>query len=373
MENKQINIIAFTIPYPPTYGGVIDVFYKIKALYEAGVEIYLHCFLYDREQNVELEKYCKKIYYYPRKKALFSAFGYKPYIVQSRKLKPLLENLLNNDYPILFEGLHTCGFLNHPSLDKRKKIVRPCNIEHLYYKGLGKDEKNIFKKIYFFIESIRLKHFEKQLQYAQYLLAISNLDTTHFQDVFPNTKVYYLPAFHAVSKVVCQKGKSDYILFHGDLSVSSNIEVVHYIVENIALNSPHRFVIAGRKPTLKLKKMLAKTKNIELIESPSTEEMDHWIRNAHIHLLLSFNLSGLKLKLLQSLFEGRFILCNSILVAGSGLESYCHLAQTPQEFKEKIEQLFLLEFDDKLVDERFLLFKGVFSNSNNANTLKNLL
>ena len=33
---KAVNIVSFNIPYPPNYGGVIDVFFKIKALSKAG-------------------------------------------------------------------------------------------------------------------------------------------------------------------------------------------------------------------------------------------------------------------------------------------------------------------------------------------------
>ena len=58
-QNKEIHIVAFTIPYPANYGGVIDVFYKIKALYKLGVKINLHCFKYDRTDSIELNKYCK--------------------------------------------------------------------------------------------------------------------------------------------------------------------------------------------------------------------------------------------------------------------------------------------------------------------------
>ncbi len=32
MPDKYLHIISFDIPYPPNYGGVIDVFYKLKAL-----------------------------------------------------------------------------------------------------------------------------------------------------------------------------------------------------------------------------------------------------------------------------------------------------------------------------------------------------
>lgn len=373
MAIKKINIIAFNIPYPPNYGGVIDVFFKLKSLHDLGVEIYLHCFLYNRERSEELEKYCKKIFYYPRKKALFSAFGYKPYIVESRKVKALLKNLENNQYPIFFEGLHSCAFLSHPSLRNRYKMVRPCNIEHLYYTGLRNDENNPFKKLYFGIESLRLKVYEKQLKYAQKILPISETDFAYFKNKFPSIDCIYLPAFHPVSEVICKKGESDYILFHGDLSVSSNIEAAMYIAENIAKESPYRFIIAGRNPNAKLRNLTAKSKNIELIESPDTNSMHQLIENAHIHLLLSFNLSGLKLKLLQSLFQGRFILCNSILVEGSGVEKYCEIAHTSIEFKEKIKELMSLNFDENKLAERKKLFIEKFSNLENAAKITTLL
>ena len=33
----HLHVIAFDVPYPANYGGVIDVFYRVKALSEAGV------------------------------------------------------------------------------------------------------------------------------------------------------------------------------------------------------------------------------------------------------------------------------------------------------------------------------------------------
>ena len=50
MPLKKLHIISFDNPYPPVYGGVIDVFYKIKDLHAEGYEIYLHCFV-DEDQT----------------------------------------------------------------------------------------------------------------------------------------------------------------------------------------------------------------------------------------------------------------------------------------------------------------------------------
>ena len=36
------------MPYPPDYGGVFDLYYKLKYLHERGVIIHLHCYEYGR-------------------------------------------------------------------------------------------------------------------------------------------------------------------------------------------------------------------------------------------------------------------------------------------------------------------------------------
>ena len=43
-SDMKLNVVSFDIPYPPDYGGVIDIYYKIKALNSAGIKIHLHCF-----------------------------------------------------------------------------------------------------------------------------------------------------------------------------------------------------------------------------------------------------------------------------------------------------------------------------------------
>ena len=58
MQDKHLHIISFDIPYPPDYGGVVDVFYKIKALSLLGIKIHLHCFEYGRKHAAVLNELC---------------------------------------------------------------------------------------------------------------------------------------------------------------------------------------------------------------------------------------------------------------------------------------------------------------------------
>ncbi|MFN6039771.1 MAG: glycosyltransferase family 1 protein, partial [Bacteroidota bacterium] len=153
---------------------MIDVFYKLKALKKAGVNIILHCFEYGRQHQDELKKYVEEIHYYKRKKNFLHLFSELPFIVKSRISKELKKNLLKNNYPILFEGLHTCFLLQDEVFKDRKKIYRESNIEHEYYRHLASAEKNKIKKKFFLSEAKKLERFEKILDFADKMLIVSS-------------------------------------------------------------------------------------------------------------------------------------------------------------------------------------------------------
>jgi len=64
--DKHLHIVCLDVPYPPDYGGVFDLYYKIKSLSEAGIKIHLHCFEYGLGKQKELDVYCVEVQYYPR-------------------------------------------------------------------------------------------------------------------------------------------------------------------------------------------------------------------------------------------------------------------------------------------------------------------
>ncbi|NJN35445.1 MAG: hypothetical protein HC817_15490 [Saprospiraceae bacterium] len=75
MKINYLHLIAFDIPYPADYGGVIDVFYKIQALSAANVRVTVHCWQYgNRQPQLTLESVCEKVFYYPRREDPLSIF-----------------------------------------------------------------------------------------------------------------------------------------------------------------------------------------------------------------------------------------------------------------------------------------------------------
>lgn len=340
MKLIELNIISFNVPYPANYGGVIDVFYKIKQLHKMSVDVHLHCFNYGRGIQPELEKYCKSIYYYKRKTGLFSFFNSIPYIVKSRDSKKLKNNLLKNDFPILFEGLHTCFFLNDIDFKHRKKIVRAHNIEHSYYQQLAKSKGNFFKKFYLYSEAFKLKKYEAVLKYADLILAVTQNDKSYFTQQYPDVKSILMPCFHSGEKIYIQQGKGDYVLYQGNLAVPENEMAALFICNEVfnSLNIP--LIIAGLNPTNKLKNLLKKFHHIKLIANPTSKKMNELIANAQLNLLVTNQPTGLKLKLLNALYNGRFCLVNNDMIAGTLLKNSVHIGNSPQALKQKIEQLF---------------------------------
>lgn len=371
--DKYLNIVSFNIPFPANYGGIIDVFYKIKALHEAGVKIILHCFQYERPAAPELEQYCEKVYYYKRHTGLLANMTLLPYNVYSRKDPELLRNLLKNDYPILFEGLHSCYYMSSPELKNRKKIYREANIEHDYYFALGKAEVNLIKKAFFFIEAFRFRAYQDIIKYADRVIAVSEADTDYLKKMFPSVPVTFMPCYHENNKLDVEPGQSDFILYHGKLSVVENEKAVLYLIHEVFSKLKHKCIIAGMDPSPRICKAAAPFPNIQIIKNPDKPTMDRLIREAQIHLLITFQGTGLKLKLLNSLFAGRHIVVNSCMLTGSGLDPLCHIADTPEEMIQTCNRLMGQHIDMKMIDQRASLLFPTYSNKDQAQKLIKLV
>ena len=367
----KLHVISFDVPYPADYGGIIDVFYKLKALSEVGVDIILHCFKYGREEAQILEDICFRVHYYPRKRRFTYLFSKLPFIVRSRKNSLLLKNLLNDIAPILFEGLHTCYYLNSPLIGAYKKIVRTHNIEHDYYRYLSKSEKSPYKRFYFEQEAVKLRCFEKRIKLTDHILSISPEDTRYFNNKYKNTS--YIPAFHPFEKPSSKAGKGDYVLFHGNLSVPENEMAVRYLIDKIFAEITVQFYIAGKNPPEWLVQKAMITPHITLIANPEQEVMNELIQSAQINLIPSFQPTGLKLKLIASLFAGRHCITNSPMVENSGLESLCHIANNAQDMIKLIIEKLDEEFTFEEIIRRRRVLDNQFSNIKNAEKVKELL
>lgn len=366
MSKQKLHIISFAVPDPPDYGGVIDVFYKIKALADQNISVILHCYQYRSEiLSKQLSVLCEEVHYYPRKMSWRKAISTMPYIMSSRKDDRLQRRLKQDEFPILFEGMHTTAIVDQLVGDNRKLALRMHNIEWDYYKSLAQQESNWFKRIYYYLESIKLVNSNHVLTKMDVIFTISQKEQEELSKRY--SKCEYLPVFHANDEVTCQQGRGQYILYHGNLTVAENKKAVNFIVselyQKLGLDIP--IIIAG-KLNDRTADAIDTIQHVTFKPNPSKEEMDDLISNAQIHLLPTFQSTGIKLKLINALFNGRHCIVNSPMVEGTGLDHLCHVADTPQEMLDRIKKLWASDFDETEINTRTTYLDQHFSNKKGA-------
>lgn len=363
-----MHIISLNVPYPVDYGGVFDLYHKLPVLKQQGVHIHLHCFDYGKGEQSELNKYCDSVDYYKRQNGHKAISTWLPYIVASRRSEPLLKNLLKDDYPILMEGIHCTYLLNDTRFTNRKKFVRLHNVEYTYYHDLYKSAVSPFSKMYYKFESDLLENYERSIiTKADFFWGITAKDVSIYKNELGCTAIDHLPLYIPQEwKVKCLEGKGSYCLYHGDLSVDTNEKAVIFLLKKVFNIIKLPLVIAGKNPSKKLERLAHEQKYTCLVANPDEKEMQDMITRAHIHILPSFSNTGIKLKLLNALYNGRHCVVNEATVDGSGLESLCHIADNENLMQDTIVKLYERSFDCSIIEERKLILRNMFNNEENA-------
>jgi glycosyltransferase involved in cell wall biosynthesis len=365
MTERILHIITHDVPWPADFGGVMDLFHKIKTLHHQGIKIHLHCFLNKRPPQDELKKYCASVTYYERKKISGISF-ILPFIVNSRKCRHLIHNLKKDNHPILVEGIHCSYYCSKGKLDGRKVLLRLHNTESEYYYQLALHEKNPLKKMYFKCESWLLKRYEARLASKLNIAAVSQQDVDLYRQRFNATKIFHLPVFIPYTDAAGKQGNGCFCLYHGNLSINENEEAVIWLLENVFKQLPVPFVIAGKDPSQRLEYLAHQHEHTCLVANPSDKELHDMIAKAQINILPSFNNTGVKLKLLNALYNGRHCVVNSAAVEGTGLKHLCTIAEDADDFKTAIDYLYNIPFEQRQNEQRKKVLSQHYDNEKNA-------
>jgi hypothetical protein len=368
--NKTLHIICLDIPYPADYGGAIDMYFKIKSLSELGCQIHLHCFQYNhRKPSAHLEAMCTAVYYYPRLTGIQGVHPTLPYIISSRRNSSLLTHLQETDAPILFDGLHTTLYAFDKSLSGRQKILRAHNIESDYYAQLAAHTTNRLKRWYYTLEANRLKNYEVKLSQFSSILSISEQDFEHHQYMYSGVNHVYVPAFHPNSQVSSLEGIGSYCLYHGNLQVEENQEAVFDLVRSVFSGLSVPLIIAGRNPSNAILELA--NEHIKVIVNPDEKTLQHLMQHAHIHVLPFLQQTGMKLKIMNALFQGRHCITN-IFFQEKPLQELLHFAPDTNSFQTIVRQLMTVPFSANDIQKRIQLLSS-FSNRQNAAKIRALL
>ncbi len=332
MPAPDLHIICFAVPYPPDYGGAIDVWNRIRALQAEGVHLVLHCFVYGAFMpQPELREVAGEVHYYPR--TIWPAFFKKgePYIVTSRKHRRLLERLRADRAPILFEGMQTTAWLD--DLGDRKRLLRAHNIEHQYYQRLSQYSRGLAAMMYT-REAQCLENYEHtQAVKFDAVFGISPADTDWFARLGARTA--FVPPFHGPLTADMEEGTGQYMLYQGDLSIEINQRALLELVRMLdgAVSLP--LMVAGKSGPAAFETKIQSFSNLQRIPDVSIDRMATLIRQAQMIFIHSLHAEGMKLKLFPALYTGRFILANELSRTHTLLDEGIHFYQ-PESFARDV-------------------------------------
>ncbi|PQA94674.1 hypothetical protein B0A69_09475 [Chryseobacterium shigense] len=334
---KEIHLISFNYPYPPSYGGIIDVYYKVKALSDLGIKIHLHCFVDRIPEKIdrEIKNITENVFFYKKKKNPLLYFSRVPFAAAIRNSENLLKNLTSIKAPILFEGLQTSNSISRLKDKGYKLYLRYHNNETEYYKGLSSSEKNIFKKIIYTIESFKYAAYQKRtLKEFEGVFCLSEKEYNEVDSYSKNAHLIHI--FHGNELVKRLNKKGDYFLFHGDLSVSDNKKALEETISLFQNLPQYKLIIASDRAGKDLKKKISSIVNISLVPIETTENLHRLFENAHANILLSYQNSGTKVKLFNALYNSRFVIINENITDDRTLMNLCYWGCTTQEIREQI-------------------------------------
>ncbi|MEO6611116.1 MAG: glycosyltransferase family 4 protein [Chitinophagaceae bacterium] len=370
--SNHLHIVCLDTPWPADYGGAIDMMNRIMMFKKMGIAIHLHYFCYnERGTPNELNQFCETIQVYERKNGRKGLSPHLPYIVASRINEELVQHLRTDNYPILLEGLHCSGVLPRLDPGSRKIIVRMHNEESVYYKELARAEPSFFKKLYFLRESRLIKKYTHHLP-GQCMYACLSPDDLHaFKEIYHLPDVRMVPIFPSWQEVSGEEGIGNLCLYHGNLSVPENEKAAIWLLQNVFTKIRKPFVIAGKNPTRRLQKMAHLCQHTCLVADPTETELNDLIRKAHINVLPCFNkkITGIRLKLLHALYEGRHCIVNEPMVKGTGLEGACHTGTTANAFASIIAQLYNQPYTAEEIQLRKRLLGDTYNNEKNTREL----
>lgn len=369
MASPDLHVVSFAVPYPATYGGAIDVFNRVRALHKEGVKVHLHCFIYGQfSPHNALNEITASVNYYPRISWPAILSPGMPYIVASRLNPKLLENLKKDNAPVLFEGIHTTGFIDE--MNGRKKLLRAHNIEHKYYGNLARDSQR-FQYLFFQRESLALERYECTHACSfDRVFAISPDDTKWYQQ--KGAAVEFVPVFHGIDKMNVSQGRGNYILYHGDLSIESNQKAVLELLKAQVLEK-YPFVVAGKSGDRSFEEKLTKYTNLKREVDVSEDKMNGLLKDAQIVIIHSRHSSGMKVKLFPALYNGRFIVCNEYSITHTGLDSALQVYKDNNELGRLLEKCWTTEVNEEMIRNREEALKILPSDQEKAKAIINQL
>jgi len=313
--------------------------------------------------------------------AFMSLFSVLPFSIRSRylpKVKERIENYLaaNQVDIIICDSIYRA--LNIPLKSKCKKILFEHNIESIIIKRYADSEKNIFKKIFAYIEYLKLSDFEKKM-WGKFdcVIACSSLDKVIMEQRASDINVFVIKNgvdsdfFASNSKMPID---NDTLIYTGQIGWHPNEDAVIYFIKSILplirKEKPQiKFWVVGDGPSERIRGLADKDKSIMI--TGFVDDVRSFIQKASVFVVPLRIGGGTRLKILEALSMRKAVVSTSIGCEGLDVEDNKNILikDEPEEFAGAVLNLLKNETlraslgnnGRKLVEEKYE-WSAVFKN-----------
>lgn len=324
---KSILILAPDLPFPPNHGGRLDVYKIIDKLIEFGNSVDLISTINHKEidyskVNLKLDN----LYVIPRNLSFFNMLNLKPFQISSRRYN------LPSDYSCKEYDVLIC-FTEYMSefakkIPAKHKILRVQNDEALYFSELMSSTKNLLKKIYLFLESLKFRIFQNNIHSLfDELWYISSEEYNYSKSkelaFFCPVPVQHIREEFKNESDEKQINTCNDVLFVGSFFMPNNIQGIDWYIKNIHEKilkkiPNYRLILAGNSRGKDISHYLTH-RSVVLIDSP--ESLDDIYNQASVFINPMLKGAGVKLKTLEAVANKLPIVSTSIGAQGIGLRN----------------------------------------------------
>ncbi len=361
--NNHIHIVCPEIPHPLSTADMADTWFQLQLLHKAGLQVILHCFHDDNGQPADLsalQDITFAIHLYERNQGHKGLSIRHPYCISSRSNPLLLQNLLQLNAPVLFQGMAATYCLPELVENGYKTFVRLNGIKSALYDASVKCEKSLLKKAFSFNEARLIRKWEEKITAHASIITSTPRDQHMLEERYPGSCIKYIPLLIPLPAIDSKPGSGMYCLYYGDMSDPENEKIVQWLGERIFSKIPVPLVVADTGTAARTAEPAHHESNICMISQPDEPALKDLIEKAQVIILPRCHQHGFDTRLITALEKGRHCVCNDLMVMDTGLEKCFIVASDCGEMKSAVMKHFSRPFTQYDINERTHLLSTAF-------------
>jgi len=354
---RSLNIISGYLPCPNTLGDAQQTYWLIEALSGSGIQVHLFTFS-DSDSKIktaateQLSKICNSVKTYPINQGHRNFSFSAPYATSKYLNAQLINDLKDNNYPILIEGLGPSELALSSALANKNIWVRLLTYAPRYFRYLQERSSAPLKKLFYQREATLSKRILKKINQRVTWIVTSDIDKKTLADSILGGNIQILDTFNKNNNTISSKtGLGNYCLFQGNLSDAATHKTARWLLTHVFHNLKVPFVITGNNPSPSLVTLAHSKPHTCIVANPSSAERLDMIEKAQIIIQPSFIKNVADEALIEGIKNGRHCLTNT-KSTNSTLGACYHQGSSANAFQEIIIQLYHHPFSEEEIETR---------------------